>query len=266
MPKRRAVAFLTACLLAFGTAAMPVWADETAQEETAEALLTGPVRIESIGMEMEVPAEWVTLTQEMAEDDPVFTENHMDGKTMIQNYKDHGILIDSIDMDNRVEFNVTLSGKDQNIVNLTQFSDADVQVYAEGLTNTENESGISFHDYEIYDHDQIRFIAGEAEISNGGEAVGFGEQYYTIVNGNRLCFQMISFGGELSQENKEMFRSMIDSVHFDSLQEAGDLSIREGGNPILEQLSARYLLRNIIIVLGGVLVIYYGIGFLKKKR
>lgn len=262
MPKRKAVAFLTACFLAFGTSAMPVQADETLEAET---LLKGPVRIASIGMEMEVPAEWVTLTQEMAEDDPVFTENHMDGKTMIQNYKDHGILIDSIDMDNRVEFNVTLSGKDQNIVHLTQFSDEDITVYADGLTDTENESGISFHDYEIYDHDQVRFIAGEAEINNGGTTVGSGEQYYTIVNGNRLCFQMISFEGGLSQEDKDMFRSMIDTVHFDSLQEAGPLSIREGRNPILEQLSSKYLLRNIIIVLGAVLAVYYGIGFLKKK-
>ena len=92
-----------------------------------------------------------------------------------------------------------------------------------------------------------------------------GRQYYTIVNGNRLCFQMVSFDGELSQEDRQMFRSMIDSVRFDSLQEAGALSIKEGTNPILEQFSAQYFLRNLIILLAAILIGYYGIGKIRKK-
>ena len=258
--KKRIGAVAAAGFFAFGTAAAPSWADQDGAGLSAE-----PVRVESIGMEMQVPEGWVTLTQEMAEDDPVFTENHMDGASMIKNYQENGILIDSLNMENRVEFNVALSGKDENIIQLTQFSDEDVRIYAEGLTTPDTDNGLSFHDYEIYDHDQLRFIAGEAEIKSNGETMGTGQQYYTIVNGNRLCFQMVSFDGELSQEDRQMFRSMIDSVHFDSLQEAGALSIKEGTNPILEQFSAQYFLRNLIILLAAILIGYYGIGKIRKK-
>lgn len=279
--KRRAAAVLAAGILTVSASILPAWAEETAgteekavetaaglEEKIAEAgsLSAEAVRIESLGMEMKVPKGWVTITSEMTEDDPVFSENHMDGAAMIKNYKEHSILIDSINMDEKVEFNVTLSGKDDKIVHLTQFSDEDVKKFADELSLNGSGDAVSFSDYEIYDNSQARFIAGEAELNTGGNVAGKGSQYYTIVNGSRLCFQMFSFEGELSEENKGMFRTMIDSVHFDSLQEAGSLSMSRRKNPVLEQLSPKYLLRNVIIVLGAVLVVYYGAEAVRKKK
>ncbi len=234
-----------------------------AAEETTTAERWEKVRIDSVGMEMKVPAEWVTINAEMEDDDPVFEQNHMDGSAMLENYKEHGILLDSIHMGERVEFNVESFGKDKNIVHLTQFSEEGVQKYAEGLLAAEGGPGLK--DYQIYDGSQARFITGAADLKTGSQTAD-GVQYYTIVNGNRLCFQMFSFDGELSEENKNILKSVIDSVRFDSLQEAGSLAMSRKKNPVLAQLSPKYLLRNLIIVLGAVLLVYYGMEAGKGKN
>lgn len=115
-------AAITAVGLAVGlTAAAPAvtaWAEEAELSET-------PVRIESLGMEIHVPKGWITISSEMAEDDSAFAENEMDGEKILKKYREHGILLDSINKDEKVEFNITLSGQDQEIVHLTQFSEAD---------------------------------------------------------------------------------------------------------------------------------------------
>ncbi|MEY8336718.1 hypothetical protein AALB16_01630 [Lachnospiraceae bacterium 62-35] len=246
--------------------------EESSEEErnpsSQEGLLEEPVRLESIGMEMKVPEGWITMTSEMEADDKAFTENNMDGEMLLKAYKSHGILIDSINQEERVEFSLVFSGKDETIVHLTQFSEEGLGIYGEGLAASEEEGENSGRllSYEIYGHPQGKFITGETRVDGGGN-IGKGQQYYTIVNGNRLCFQMISFQGELSESNKELLKSMIDSIRFESLEEAEPLAVSKRQNVWLKQLGPEYFLRNTVILLGLILLCYYGIkGWKRKKR
>lgn len=217
------------------------------------------VKINKPGFQLQVPKAWATVTSDMEPDDPVFSQLGVDGKDMLSQLESQNVLLDSMNMDEKTEFNITCISSEEKITHLTQFSDEDVEKFAENLTKEEKGSPVKYDGYTLYDHPQAKFIVSKMEL---GEGNGYGQQYFTIVNHNSLRFQIMSFNGPLSKETEKQVKEIIDSVVFDSLEEAEPLEI--GGRTNV--FSKWFTPNNILLAVIAAGVVILGADWIGKRK
>ena len=163
--------------------ALPVTLQVSAKATTKETTVT----VDSLEMDVHVPAGYYVLTPDMAENDGDFLlAGITDAASKIQEYRDNGIYLNLISEDQSVNisFFKKESTTNEQIYNLNDCSKED-QEYVLNLLDEADDPDLGLESQAEYfrDHPQMLMIHTVAQADNGSGGTAYEESYTTIING-----------------------------------------------------------------------------------
>ena len=164
-----------------------------------------------LGLEVSVPTEYAVITRDTPEEDAVFSDLGTTKKDLISQYEANNIYLNAVAHTLDEEIVVTMT--ENSISNFSLFSDTELDVWATTLLGQLGDYGISVSKYEIYHHSQAKFIKLYfTDAANNAH----GLQYYTVYEGKAMNFVMRSYKGNLSSEQEDSLKTIVDSIKYTS--------------------------------------------------
>jgi len=193
--KRKTVLFiLIAALLAFAV----------------HAADTVNIRLDELGMSLDVPADCSVFTRNMSPDDPALAEYGIDLEQLNQLMAERSIYLDLLSDDPAYEGLVTMV---PNVVeNMTVFNEDVLESLKEPLTNEYEANGMTVDSVDYFTNDQAVFFRTEGEIAGVKALV-----YYTVCNHQAISMVVRYDGDVMPEEYKTQLQAMVDSVRFDNV-------------------------------------------------
>ena len=196
--KRKTVLFiLIAALLAFAV----------------HAADTVNIRLDELGMSLDVPADCSVFTRNMSPDDPALAEYGIDLEQMDQLMAERNIYLDLLSDDPAYEGLVTMM---PNVVeNMTVFNEDVLESLKEPLRQEYETNGMTVDSIDYFSNDQAVFFRTEGEIAGVKALV-----YYTVCNHQAISMVVRYDGDVMPEEYKTQLQAMVDSVRFDNVAAA----------------------------------------------
>lgn len=238
--------------------ALPVTLQVSAKATTEETT----VAVDSMEMEVHVPAGYYVLTPDMAENDGDFLlAGITDAASKIQEYRDNGIYLNLVSEDQSISisFFKKESTTNEQIYNLSDCSKED-QDYVLSLLDEADDPDLGLESQAEYfrDHPQMLMIHTVAQADNGNGGTAYEESYTTIVNGYSVSISVyMPQKGEDVEAAGEALKEIVMGVEFTNI-----LPI-----PTVEELRAEAM--NVLIPLAtliGSLIVALIIWGVDKKR
>lgn len=232
MMRKTLLLFLIAALLVF----------------TVHAADTVNVRLDELGLNIDVPSNRLIYTRNMNPDDPALTEKGIDPAQLQQLLEERNIYLDLLNDDPAYEFLVTMM---PNVVeNMTVFDEETLESFKEPLTQEYENNGMAVSSIDYFANDQTVFFRTEGDI-NGVKAL----IYYTICNYQAISFVQRYAGDVMPEEYKTEIQAMVDSVRFDFIDVSSAEDISEAETEDVPDASAKKKGFPVLpVVLGGAAV------------
>ncbi len=200
---KRIVAILFAAALAV-LLSVPCAADRT-------------VSVEEFGFTVTMPEDCHILTrdrEQTAEAWGAFGEERQ--ARVMQNFLNNDVYVNAVAKD--LSYEIILSvrqGEDYNrVFDLGILSDEQIASgYAESFRTVAKQIGIDPDEITVYSNGNLKYVRAEGVLSNGEQQIGV-IYYTTIVNGISLQCNFKSVSGTVSEEQRKMMQSVVDSIHF----------------------------------------------------
>ena len=201
MNRKLLLVFLAAVLLVFAVHA----ADAAA------------VRIDELGMRIDVPTEYSVFTRDMPLDDPALEANGLDGAEFIQRMKDGDIYLELLSDDPAFEAFVTMQAN--AVENMNVFDEADLEQLKEPLTQEYENAGIAVSSVDCLPAEQAVFFRTEGSLGDTQILV-----YYTICDHKAVSIVLRYEGDEIPARCRTQMQAMVDSIRFDGAAvQSGDI-------------------------------------------
>lgn len=205
---------------------------DTADSDGTDSVQSLPEKftIEELGLTVVIPAGLSTLTQDIAEDDPLLETLGIDRDTLLEYYIENNIYLNSLPQG--ITYEVVISCVEDTTIalmkDLRYASEDDMDVFIDGLIEGFESVGSTYISSETYTHPQAKFMKIYSESSVSGVTTQT-VQYYTVVDGKGISIVLSSYSGEITDEMEAELREIVDSAEFanaitDEEAEAGLLS------------------------------------------
>lgn len=197
---------------------------DTHSEET-QAVLENmtQVTVAAAPMTIAVPDDCYILQQEIAEDDAYLEQVGGDREKIEAYYKEAGIVLNAIAMDDSYEIVVTVN-ENQDLTYLYSMysvSEESISELAQTIQSTYTELGYTVDDYTLYENDSAKYIVFSFGQEYEQQAVQC-RQYDTIRDSRMYSITLRSYTGEVSEAMSVMLQGVIDSIEY--TQSEADLS------------------------------------------
>ena len=174
------------------------------------------VRLEELGLTIEVPSGYYVITRNMAEDDPALSVFDMDSESVTKLLEKNDVYLDLMNEDDAFELTVSMTKNEERTMN--QFTDDALDSMADTLADQFDSSGLTVHSVQHFIQDSTVFF----QIFVSGEQDGDPLQllrYYTVHNYQTVVMDLLYWGSSLPENYERLAKSMIASIRFDQVDE-----------------------------------------------
>jgi hypothetical protein len=204
---------VTVCLFAIPTAVSATTATKT-------------YKIQALNLKVDLPKDWLVVTCDTPKNDTVYDKLGKSYDKMQQDMKKYNAYVDLFDPSKNYEiaiFKISDNGKsyDNNFK-----TDVDLECYMQDTIHANNNRNYTNH-YQ-YNHPQSNFCVFEEQDKNRYE-----KEYWTSKNGHLIVISLSSNNGPFPASVNNVQKDIVDSIHFNSLQEQINLFL----TPKLSNLS-----------------------------
>lgn len=168
-------------------------------------------RLPDLELEVTIPSGYDVVTRDTSASSPIFDRFPISAEDFLQSIKVNHIYLNAIPCDS-VDEEIVVTMLEVNNIDLSSYSDNALLAISERMVDEFAAYGFSTTKYEVYYHQQTKFIK---LYFNDINATVHGVQYYTIYNGKGINFTLRSYNGRVSAKQEDVIQSVVDSVRFD---------------------------------------------------
>lgn len=171
------------------------------------------VRLDDLGMSVEIPEGYTALTRNMSPADPTLELFSMDSAQITQLLEENNIYLDLLNEDPYFEFLVTMTPNE--VESIDQFKGEALESVEDAMEAQYAAIGVSVEELDSYDAGDTLFfrLLGSSDL-NGVETQLL--QYYTVQNFQAINLTLQYAGPEIPAEYQKLAKEIVDSVSFDS--------------------------------------------------
>jgi hypothetical protein len=174
------------------------------------------VRLEELGLSIDVPSEYYVITRNMDPNDPDLGVFDMDSEQVTALLEKNDVYLDLMNEDDAFELTISMSKNEERTMN--QFTDDALDSMADTLADQFDSSGLTVHSVQHFIQDSTVFF----QIFVSGEQDGDPLQllrYYTVHNYQTVVMDLLYWGSSLPENYERLAKSMIASIRFDQVDE-----------------------------------------------
>lgn len=167
--------------------------------------------LDELGLSLELPENYVVFTRNIKENDPNLAEYGLAKKAMDNIMRSGNIYLNAWDEDVSHEIVVTMI--ESSFPDFSGLSDTALLALVSMTVEPYEAAGATVNGYEIYQHDQTKFIKLYLDQQNEGTLVHT-VQYYTTVSKKAINITMHYYAGEVDAYNERVLQDIVDSAVF----------------------------------------------------
>lgn len=180
-----------------------------AQTARAEEYTTYYLEEYGLVMEIDVPSEYVVITQDTPEDDPCFAEMGTTAEEQFAYMEENDVYMQLVDLERFFIIGITL--QEGGSEDFGTFSDEDFSLLVDYFNEMADQSGMEKYTFKEYVCDSIRYLASAFEVEFDGIR-SYRRQYYTVYNGVEINVMLMAYSPENMEENAEILKEIIDRI------------------------------------------------------
>ena len=167
--------------------------------------------LDELDMTIALPADYVVFTRDISDSDPNLSAYGLTKDGLYSNMVSNSQYLDGWDTNADHEIIVTMT--ENTIADLNQYADESLSDFVSYIKSEYQNFGITFIKYEIYKHNQAKFIKIYCSGLNG-DSTAYGVQYLTIYASKSIAITMQSYSGEIGDSEENILKSIVDSIKF----------------------------------------------------
>ncbi len=178
---------------------------------TGVSAVSSTYNISELGLDITIPSSYKVITRDTPANATVFSDLGIIKADIMEQFEASKIYLNAVSDTANEEVVVTMEAI--MIDNFSALSDTSLKALASSLINEYEKIGISILKYDIYQHSQAKFIRIYWEDATNSVN---GLQYYTAYNEKAMNFTMRSYSGEITTDQEQSIKSIVDSVRYDT--------------------------------------------------
>jgi hypothetical protein len=189
----------------------------TALVPAAYAADTAVYDLPELNLSVDVPADWITFTRDIEENDPNLALFGTTAEAMVSDYESKNIYLNSVCLEPLSEIVITMVADDgsKEVFDFNNISDEDMPETVETIKDEMQKlmgDAATYAGTGMYTHAQAKFAIFNFE--TGGELPDHGQQYTTVINGQTINITLHSYTGELTADQEQLIKDVVDSITF----------------------------------------------------
>lgn len=168
--------------------------------------------LEEVGISIELPEDYTTITRDTPADDPAYEAYIWDKETMDALFEQQDSYLNSSSLDYSKEISVTMIPM-PIIKDFSWLNEANLETIAASFPDALEEMGGTYLRSELYQHSQVKFIKIYAEVTLNGDSYDM-LKYYTVYDSKAININFFSYVEALDEEDEVLIRSVVDSARF----------------------------------------------------
>ena len=169
--------------------------------------------IDELDMSIDIPSEYVVFTRNISDDDPNLSVYGISKNALLEMMESKNIYLNA--WDNTVGFEIIVTMIQSSLSNFKDLSDSTLNFLASSISPSYADLGIALEKYEIFRHDQTKFIKLYISQPNG-TGTAYGLQYYTVYNNMAINVTIQSYTGRIDSEKESILKSIVNTVYFNN--------------------------------------------------
>ena len=186
------------------------------------------VRLDELGLTIEVPEGYYVITRNMASDDPALAVFDMDSDQVTELLEKNDVYLDLMNEDAAFEISMTMTKNQERTMN--QFTEDALESMEASLAEQYESSGLTVHSVQHFTQDSTVFFSIYVSGEQNGNPLQL-LRYQTVHNYQTVIMDMQYWGSSVPEKYERLAKSMIASIHFDQVDEvAATVSSDTGEN------------------------------------
>lgn len=169
--------------------------------------------VDEAGLSIDIPADLVVFSEDMADDDPALAALGIAKADMLQFMKDNNLFLEALE--HNANYEIVLTASDSEIMDFSQLSEDEIFWLLADIQSNLADMGLTFQKFEYYEHSQTEFLKVYFSQSSG-EITNYALEYFTIYGGKVIVITMNSYSGDIDSEKESLMKNTIDSICFDA--------------------------------------------------
>ncbi|MDD6488506.1 MAG: hypothetical protein PUG48_01655 [Clostridia bacterium] len=217
---------------------------ESSDEKVPQNLTYTEYKLSDIGMNIKLPDSMYILTRDMKDDDPSLKACGLKKDEVMKNFKDSDTYIKAIEKNFSYDITVTMvkNSDTETVDNLTSLSNEEIQSVIDNLLNQNLYKGCSKSKFN-----NTQFLTLDLQYDSSNTKI-YGIQEYTVIKGTKVVVTFQSYDGEISDSEKSLLNTIMNSVTFDGIDSAEKVS--SAASTSIGNLDIRYIYIIIASVVG----------------
>jgi len=176
-------------------------------------------------MQIDIPSELKTITRDSISDEQAINDMGFDIPYMREYFASENIYLNAISDDTSYEIVIAMSSDEgtKQAWNLHDHNDSEINKAVVAIGKALEKQGLTFSINSIYKTAHVIFIVIDSELMQD-DTMCYQRQYFTVVNGQGINIKAIVYGRPINEELADMYKTIIDSITFNEIQENPDPS------------------------------------------
>ena len=179
---------------------------------TLSVSAAGTVRLEELGLRLDIPEGYTVITRNMAPDDPGLAIFDMDSEGVTKLLEDGNIDLDLMNEDADFEYSIT--SVPNEVKSMARFDDETLESMEDQLKEQYVSADVAVKEVEHLFNGQAVFFRIVVSGEQNGEQVQL-VRYYTVHNYHAIYFTLQYWGAEIPEQYRELAENILYSVQFD---------------------------------------------------
>ncbi|MGN0470608.1 MAG: hypothetical protein ACI4GV_06810, partial [Acutalibacteraceae bacterium] len=217
---------------------------ESSDKKVPQNLTYSEYKLSDIGMNIKLPDSMYILTRDMKDNDPSLKACNLTKDEVMDSFEASNTYIKAIEKNFSYDITVTIvkNSDTETVDNLTSLSDDEIQTVIDNLLNQSIYTGCS---KSMFNNTQ--FLTLDLQYDSSNTKI-YGIQEYTVIKGTKVVVTFQSYDGEISDSQKSLLNTIMNSVTFDGIDSAEQVSATASTS--VSNLDIRYIYIIIASVVG----------------
>lgn len=175
--------------------------------------------LDELGMSIDLPDDLIVFTRNIKSNDPNLSAYGLTKDGLSSVMLEQNVFLNA--WDENVNYEITVTMIESPLEDFSQLSDTTLSVLASIPAEEYERVGGTDVMFDIYQHDQTKFIRITFSTPNNGSTV-YGLQYQTVHDGKAINITLKSFSGKIGSSKNLLMKNIVDSVHFSIVSQPGE--------------------------------------------
>ncbi len=176
---------------------------------------------EKDGFSIEIPDSFLTIRRDMTPDDPTFEKISLTYEDVMEIFASNDNYLEASSPSGTIY--MTVSVYDSGMNDFSEFSDDEIEVYAEATLGNSADNFINYSYYEKYAHPQTRFVMFRGFADSTREYV---ECFDTVYDGKEILVALFT-KEPVSSYLDGMVKDVVDSIVFNEKTDKGGAPVNK---------------------------------------